>query len=72
MEKRNFEQSFAIKFCFRLNKNGTENNEKLKRVYGEHAVSRTQAFRWHKAFLVFRESMEDEPHAGRPYTLKFD
>ena len=35
-------------------------------AYGEHAVSRTQVFRWHKAFLDGRESVEDEPHSGRP------
>jgi hypothetical protein len=26
-------------------------NEKLKRAYGEHAVSWAQVSRWHKAFL---------------------
>jgi len=51
-----------------LNENATETYEKLKRVYGEHAVSRTQVFRWHKAFLDGRESVEDEPRSGRPCT----
>ena len=51
MEKRNLEQCWAIKFCVKLNENATETYEKLKRAYGEHAVSRTQVLRWHKAFL---------------------
>ena len=47
-------------------------NEKLLRVYGEHALSRTVVFRWHKAFLDGRESVEDEPHSGRTCTSKMD
>jgi len=72
MEKWNFEQSCAIKFCVKLNKNATETYEKLKRAYGEHGLSRTQVFRWHKAFLDGRESVEDEPRSGRPCTSKTD
>jgi len=41
-------------------------------AYGEHAVSRTQVFRWHKAFLDGRESVEEEPRSGRPCTSKTD
>ena len=55
-------------FCVKLNENATETYEKLKRAYGEHALSRTQIFRWHKAFLDGHESVEDEPRSGRPCT----
>jgi len=72
MEKRNLEQRCAIKFCVKLNENATETYEKLRRAYGEHALSRTQVFRWHKAFLDGRESVEDEPRCGRPCTSKTD
>jgi len=58
MEKRNLEQHCVIKFCVKLDENATETYEKLKRAYGEHAVSRTQVFRWHKAFLDGCESVE--------------
>ena len=71
MEKRNLEQRCAIKFCVKLNEKATETYEKLRRAYGEHALSRTQVFRCHKAFLDGRESVEDEPH-GRPCTSKTD
>jgi hypothetical protein len=55
MEKRNIEHHCAITFGVKLKENGKETCEKLKRAYGEHAVSRTQVFRWHKTFLVGRE-----------------
>ena len=57
----------------KLNENATETYEKLRRAYdGEHAVSRTQVFKWHKAFLDGHESVEDEPHCGRHCTSKTD
>jgi len=62
----------VIKFCVKLNENATETYEKLKRAYGEHALSRTQVFRWHKAFLDGCESVEDEPRSGRPCMSKTD
>ena len=65
MEERNLEQRCAIKCCVKLNENATETYEKLRRAYGEHALSRTRVFRWHKPFLDGRESVEDEPR-GRP------
>ena len=72
MEKRNLEQRLAIKFCVKLNENATETYEKLRRTYGEHALARTQVFRWHEAFLDGRESVEDEPRCARPCTSKTD
>ena len=56
----------------KLNENATETCEKLRRAYGEHAVSKTQVFRWHKGFLDGCESVEDEPRCGRPCTSKTD
>jgi hypothetical protein len=44
MEKRNLEQRCAIKVCVKHNEIATETYEKLKRAYGEHAVSRTRVF----------------------------
>jgi hypothetical protein len=70
MEKRDFEQRCAINFCLKLNENPTETYKKLKNAYGEHAVSRTRVFRWHKAFLDSLESVEDEPRPGRHCTAK--
>jgi len=55
MEKQNLKQRCVIKFCVKPNENATETYEKLKRAYEEHALSRTQVFRWQKAFLDGRE-----------------
>ncbi|GFU77978.1 protein GVQW3 [Trichonephila clavipes] len=64
------EQRCAIKFCFRLGHNATETFAKLQQAYGESVLSRTQAFRWFKAFSEGRESIEDEPRSGRPSVSK--
>ena len=72
METRNLEQRCTIKFCVKLDENATETCEKLKRAYGEHALSTVQVFRWHNIFLDGRESVGDEPRSGRPCTSKTD
>jgi len=72
MEKRNLEQSCAIKFCVKLNETATETYEELERAYGEHALSRTQVLWWHKAFLDGHENVEDEPRSERHCTSKMD
>jgi len=66
MEERNFEQRCAIKFCVKFGETGTENFNKLKQAYGEHVLSRSQVFKWYKAFSEGRESIKGEPRSGRP------
>jgi len=69
-EERNFEQRCAIKFCVRLVETGTETFNKLKQAYGEHALSKSQVFKWYKAFSEGRKSIKDEPRSGRLSTSK--
>ena len=71
MEKHNFEQRCAIKFCVKLGETGIETFNKLKQAYGEHALSRSHLFKWYKAFSEGRESIKDEHRSGRP-TSKTD
>ena len=72
VEDPNFEQRCAIKFCVKLGETGIETFNKLKQAYGEHVLSRSQVFKWYKAFSEGRESIKDEPHSGRPSTSKTD
>jgi len=72
MEERNFEQRCAITFCVKLGETGIETFNKLKQAYGEHALSRSQVFKWFKTFSEGRESIKDEPRSGTPSTSKTD
>jgi len=65
MEERKFEQRCAIKFCVKIGETGIETFNKLKQAYGEHALSRSQVFKWYKAFSEGRESIKHEPRSGR-------
>ena len=68
MEERNFEQRCAINFCVKLGVTGIETFNKLKQAYGDHGLTRSQMFKWYKAFSEGRESIKDEPRSGRPST----
>jgi len=68
--QRNLEQRYAMKFCAKLGKSGSETLQFLRTVYGDAVVSSAQVLRWHKAFKDGRESVEDEQRAGRPSTSK--
>jgi len=72
MDRQKFEQRCAIKLCVKLGESATVTYEKLQRAYGEHSLSRAQAFKWHKSNLEGREQVEDKPCAGRPSTSKTD
>ena len=68
--QRSLEQRYAIKFCAKLGKSGSETLQLLRTAYGDAVLSSAQVFRWHKAFKDGRESVEDEQRAGRPSTAR--
>ena len=67
MEARNNAQRYAIfSFCGKLGDSATTTHGKLQQAFGDDAMSRAQAFRWHKMFSEGRTLVEDEQHSGRP------
>jgi hypothetical protein len=52
--------------CVKLSDNSTTTHGKLQQALGDDAMSRAQAFRWHKMFSEGRTLVEDEQHSGRP------
>ncbi|XP_023311229.1 putative uncharacterized protein FLJ37770 [Anoplophora glabripennis] len=70
--QRSVEQRIAIKFCVKLGKTAAETIPMIQAAYKEDALSDRQVFRWHKAFLEGRETVDDEVRAGRPSTSTTD
>ena len=64
------EQRYAIKFCVKLGKYGSEMLQLLRIAYGDHVLSSAQVLGWHKAFKYGRENVEEEQRAGRPSTSR--
>ena len=64
--QRSLEQRYAIKFCAKPGKSGSETLQLLRTAYGDAVLSSVQVLRWHKAFKDGRERVEDEQRAGRP------
>ena len=68
--QRSLEQRYAIKFCVKLGKSGSEMLQLLRTAYGDAALSSSQVLRWYKAFKDGREGIEDEQRAGHPSTSR--
>ena len=70
MEARNIAQRYANFFCVKLDDIVTTTLGKLQQAFGDDAMSRAQAFRWHKMFSEGRNIVEDEQRSGRPSTRR--
>jgi hypothetical protein len=60
------EQLICSSFCVKLGKLTTKIHEKLREIFGEHAISRRAAWRSH--FKVSILSVERDEYSGRPST----
>ena len=60
-----FEELYAIKFCFKLEKNATETYEMLQTTFLPSCMSQASVFEWHKRFKECRESVRDDESCGR-------
>jgi len=63
-------QWYAIFFCVTLGDSATTTHDKLQRAFGDDAMSKAQAFRWHKMFSEGRNIVDDEQRSGRPSTRR--
>jgi hypothetical protein len=63
------EQRVCIKFCQKQGKTATETYEMLQ-AFGETALSRSKTFEWHSRFKNVRKSIDNDPHTGRPSTVR--
>ena len=62
----NLEQRSVIKFLTKEGKKPKEILERMVEVYGESAPSYYKVKFWSKQLKWGRESIEDDPHTGRP------
>ena len=60
MQSDTLEEQYAIKFCFKLGKNGM-----LQTAFGASCMNRASVFEWHKRFKEGRESVRDDERCGR-------
>ena len=66
--QRGLEQRYAINFCAKLGKSGSETLQLLRIAYGDAVLSSAQIPWWHMALKDGWESVEDEQRAGRSST----
>ena len=64
MEARNIAQRYAILFRVKRGDSATTTHEKLQQAFGDDAMSRAQAFCWHKMFSEGKTIVEDEERSG--------
>jgi hypothetical protein len=55
-------QWYAILFC------ASTTHGELQQAFGDYAISKAQAFCWHKMFSEGRTLIEDEQHSRSPST----
>ena len=64
------EEQYAIKFCFKLEKNATETYGMLHTAFRPSCMSQASVFEWHKSFKEGRESVRDDERYGRSKEVK--
>ena len=59
------EEPYAIKLCFKLEKNATETYGMLQTAFRPSCMNRVSVFEWYKRFKEGRESVRDDERCGR-------
>ena len=58
-------EPYAIKFCFKLEKNATETYGMLQTAFRSSCMKRASVFEWHKRLKEGRQSVRDNERCGR-------
>ena len=59
------EERYAIKFCFKFEKNATETYGMLQTAFQPSCMNRESVFEWHKRSKEGREFVKDDERCGR-------
>ena len=59
------EERYAIKFCFKCEKNATKTYGMLQTAFRASCMNQASSFEWHKRFKEGRESLNDDERCGR-------
>ena len=65
MQSDTLQERYAIKLCFKLEKNATETYGMLQTAFRPSCMKRASVFEWHKRFKEGRESVRDDEKCGR-------
>ena len=65
MQSDTLEERYAIKLCFKLEKNATETYGMLQTAFGASCMNQGSVFEWHKRFKEGRKSVRDDERCGR-------
>ena len=65
MQSDTLEERYAIKFCFKLEKNATETYGMLQTAFRPACMKRASVFEWYKRFKEGRESVRDDDRYGK-------
>ena len=65
MQSDTLEKRYAIKFCFKLEKNATEMYGMFQTAFPPTCMKRASVFECHKRFKEGRESVRDDERCGR-------
>ena len=65
MQSDTLEERYAIKFCFKIEKNATETNGITQTAFGASCMNRASDIEWHKRFKEGKESVRDDERCGR-------
>ena len=64
------EQQICIEFCIKLEHSSTKTIWIIEKAFRDNSMSAAQIQLWHKCYKDSQESVESNPHSGRPATSR--